>query len=507
MSVPSDDIGFWARLNNGLNSGSLMNDPLMGLAAGLLQAAGPSRMPTSLGQALGAGLQTGQQFQGAGIQNALQRIQLQQAIQGQQYFNSLLNPGGPTQQPTPQQTVDQTQAPAALGAALSNQPATPQPQSGNGLQPISPIAQPALQQAPIPKLAPMQPRLPTVQDPSADPTYQHYIQQARLAEYFKQGSGKPFEDLANSRLAELNNQVVTLDPDQAKLIIPGGLPAGQSLQFHPYSGKADTIGSDAIAQMSTFSPATGTFMPTLVDKRTGKPIGGSGSNAAFDPAQPLPGNLESQAQAVASYTQPPPTMSSRNPSAGLILARARFINPDYDATQYGAKSKAASYFTTGEGGKQLTAFNTAVSHLATLEPLIDNMGNTQSPMFNRAKNFFAQQTGSTAPTDLATAKQYVGGELAKVVAGGNMTESDRNQAQSALNSANTPEQLKSAIQVIKTLMGGKLTALETQYKAAGLNNFEKRLEPASLDALNKFSESQVQTGNNGLPQGWSVQVH
>jgi hypothetical protein len=327
------------------------------------------------------------------------------------------------------------------------------------------------------------------------------MRQAQLAEYFKVGSGKPFEDKANARLAELNNQVVTLNGDQAKLLVPGGLPAGQSFQYHPYSGKAETIGTDAIGQLSTFSPATGTFMPTLVDKRTGKPIGGQHANAAFDPSQPLPGTLESQAQAVANYTQPPPTLSARNPSAGLILARARGIDPTYDATQYGAKNKAASYFTTGDGGKQLTAFNTAVSHLATLDPLIDNLGNTQTPAFNRVKNFFAKQTGSTAPTDVATAKQYVGGELAKVVAGGNMTESDRQQAQGALDSANTPEQLKSAVGVIKNLMGGKLTALETQYKAAGLSNFEKHLEPASLDALNSF-ESAQQPKVGG--QGWSI---
>ena len=36
--------------------------PMLGLAAGLLGAGGPSRMPVSLGQALGQGLQGAQQY-------------------------------------------------------------------------------------------------------------------------------------------------------------------------------------------------------------------------------------------------------------------------------------------------------------------------------------------------------------------------------------------------------------------------------------------------------------
>lgn len=512
MSVPPDYMyGLDGSLNN-----SLYN-PLMGIAAGLLQAGGPSRMPTSLGQALGAGLQTGQQFQGIGIQNALQRIQLQQALQGQQYFNSLLNPGGsqPVQQ-SPQQTVDQTQAPAALGSALSGQVATPQsppsqPQSGNGLQPISPIAQPALQQAPIPKLAPMQPRLPAVQDPSADPTYQHYIQQARLAEYFKQGSGKPFEDMANARLAALNNQEVTLDPDQAKLLIPGGVLPGQSIKFKPYSGDFSTVGESAIGTVPVQTPQ-GTTVNMPYDKRSGNIRDPSGLLKQKDYTQPLPSSAqEDMAQRIAAGMMAPPTVSSRNPGAADELARADAIiksqgGAGYDASTWPAKQKAVSYWNTGKGAQQVTAFNAAESHLETLKPLIDNLNNTNTPAFNHLKNFFASQTGSTAPTNFAAAKQYVGGELSKVVvgSGGTVTEGDRKEAESVLSSANTPEQLKQAIATIQNLIGGKMLALKTQYDNSGMGNFEHRLEGPARTAMQKFQQTQdgSQIGGN-LPANGS----
>lgn len=497
MSVPPDIMNANMPMDAKLQmlAQNLQYNPLLGMAAGLLQAGGPSRMPTSLGQALGAGLQGGQQFQQAGIQNAMQQLQLRQALEGQQYFQSLLGGQQPNQQstteassPAPQTSTQIPNMPASLDSSLVGAPSNPQVSTGTST--------PSL---PSNKTQAIKPQLPQVLDPSADPVYQQYMQQARLAEYFRVGSGKPFEDLANARLAELNNRVVTLSPEQAGLLIPGGLPAGQSLQFHPYSGKADTVGSDAIGQLSTFSPATGTFMPTLVDKRTGNPIGGSAATAAFDPSQPLPGNLESQAQAVAAYTQPPPTMSSRNPSAGLILARARAIDPTYDATQYGAKSKAATAYTTGLQGQQITAFNTAISHLQTLEPLIQNLHNTNTPAFNHLANFFKAQTGMAAPTNFATAKQLVAGEIAKAIAGGNMTEGDRDKANSVLNAANSPEQLQGAIDTIKELMGGKLVALKTSYEAAGLKNFERKLEPASQQALINFEDSQTPSS------GWSIQ--
>lgn len=498
MSASPDYMTALLSGTNGLMNSSLYS-PLMGLAAGLLQAGGPSRMPTSLGQALGAALQGAQQFQQGGIQNAMQQLQLRQALQGQQYFQGLLSGGQPTDSSpqTPASQIPQGTPPTSPSQAAPQ--AAPAIDSSLAGAPDNPLLRPLTPAVAAPQAKPAPVSLPQVMDPSADATYQALMRQAQLAEYFKVGSGKPFEDKAQARLQELQNQVVTLNPQQAALIIPGGLPAGQSLQFHPYSGKAETIGTDAIGQLNTFSPSTGTFLPTLVDKRTGKPIGGTSSTAAFDPSQPLPGTLESQAQAVANYEQQAPTISSRNPSASLVLARARAINPDYDQTQYAAKSKAASAFTTGQQGQQIAAFNTAISHLQTLETILQNLGNTNTPAFNHLANFYKAQTGQAAPTNFATAKQLVAGEIAKAIAGGNMTEGDRDKANSVLSAANSPAQLQGAIDTIKQLMGGKLVALKTQYESAGLKNFERKLEPASQRALTDFE------GSEQPSSGWSIQ--
>lgn len=55
--------------------------PQMGLAMGLLQGAGPSRMPVSLGQALGQGIQNAQQYGSQDWQRQLQLLRFSMAMQ------------------------------------------------------------------------------------------------------------------------------------------------------------------------------------------------------------------------------------------------------------------------------------------------------------------------------------------------------------------------------------------------------------------------------------------
>ena len=61
----------------GLIDNGVMTDPNLAFAMGLLQASGPSRMPVSLGQAMGAGMQNAQQWKQTNLQNQLQNNQLQ----------------------------------------------------------------------------------------------------------------------------------------------------------------------------------------------------------------------------------------------------------------------------------------------------------------------------------------------------------------------------------------------------------------------------------------------
>jgi len=150
----------------------------LGLATGLLQAGGPSRMPVSFGQALSTGLLQGTNMQeaarranmNADLLNAqtrhlvntddLLRVQIENAVRNQAIVNSILgrySGGGqqPTGQPQAQVGVSDQSA-GAVGAPWAASSVNPQPQQGapgptgqGGEFPFSPMDLAALKMAGI----------------------------------------------------------------------------------------------------------------------------------------------------------------------------------------------------------------------------------------------------------------------------------------------------------------------------------------------------------------------
>lgn len=150
-----------------------------------------------------------------------------------------------------------------------------------------------------------------------------------------------------------------------------------------------------------------------------------------------------------------------------------------------AKSKAGSpqsiafktdaamtrYMTSGKGGQNLVAFETATAHLDMLKQAAEALDNGDTQLFNRVSQAWATATGSPAPTDFNSIRNAVSGELAKTFSGATVSEIE--SIQSTINSAMSPAQLAGAIDVDSKLMAGKVQALKGQYEAGkqGQPNF------------------------------------
>lgn len=212
------------------------------------------------------------------------------------------------------------------------------------------------------------------------------------------------------------------------------------------------------------------------------------------------GSLSDQAKDMAYQTWVStgalPANMSRNPAmqANMLNYIAQKAQADGN-TAAGAAAKSQMYkaqqgvvtdFTKGKSAQTLNGINTAVQHMDLLNPLIDNLDNTNSPLFNKAANFFKQQTGSTAPTNFSAIKEFVGGEVAKAVLPGGGGEGERQALTAPLNAANSPDQLKQAVQTIQKALAGKTEALRNQWDV-GTNgtqgDFNKFLLPATKQAL------------------------
>ncbi len=151
-----------------------------------------------------------------------------------------------------------------------------------------------------------------------------------------------------------------------------------------------------------------------------------------------------------------------------------------------AQTSTLKDFSSGLSARRVTANNTALNHLETLDKLADSLANSDIRVVNAAGNAFAKATGSSAPTSFDAAKQLVASEVIKAVTqnGGGVTE--RQEAAKNITSASSPEQLKGITQTYRDLLGGQLTTLAQQYETGtGRKDFDKKLSPATRDLLNK----------------------
>jgi hypothetical protein len=192
--------------------------------------------------------------------------------------------------------------------------------------------------------------------------------------------------------------------------------------------------------------------------------------------------LANQIKAIGSYRQAPPGRGTKQGIALMDLVSQ--YNPQYDATQYGAKNKARLDFTTGKNGNNVRSLNVAVQHLEQLGGLSAALGNGDIQMVNKLGQAIAEQTGSPAPTNFDGVKQMVGDEIVKAVVGSGGGVHDREEIANNISRASSPQQLMGVIRQYQGLLGGQLKGLKKQYeKSTGLNDFEDYLDPLTKSKL------------------------
>jgi hypothetical protein len=122
-------------------------------------------------------------------------------------------------------------------------------------------------------------------------------------------------------------------------------------------------------------------------------------------------------------------------------------------------------FTSGPESKTLNAFNTAHEHLQQFGQAADALQNGNIQVVNQIANNYSAATGNPAPTNFNAIRAAVAGEISKTFKGtGAATDDEIRQINDTINRAQSPQQLKGAIQTYTRLMESKRHALETQYQ-------------------------------------------
>lgn len=169
------------------------------------------------------------------------------------------------------------------------------------------------------------------------------------------------------------------------------------------------------------------------------------------------------------------------------------------SADYAAGKSLQKSFTSGDGAKNLNAFNTASAHLQTLGKAAEALHNGDVQGLNRVGNEWAKQTGSPAPQNFEAVKSAVAGEVSKTFKGGQATDAEIKEFNNAISSASSPAQLRGVISTYQDLMESKRGALQQQYEQGmkGLPNFSGGRNNMQPPTQGGGSFKMTATGPNG----------
>jgi hypothetical protein len=173
-------------------------------------------------------------------------------------------------------------------------------------------------------------------------------------------------------------------------------------------------------------------------------------------------------------------MNANDLNAANHDSPGRYTAPGYTPEAVGQKG-TTQYFTSGKGGQQITAYNTAMKHLDTLDSLATGLNNSNVQVFNKAAQTWAEQTGNPAPANFAAAKNAMSGEVAAALKASGATDQEISNVGQTFNRAQSPAQLRGAISTYRSLLQSKAQQLQGQYQQGmqGRPNFQGNGAPAN----------------------------
>lgn len=157
----------------------------------------------------------------------------------------------------------------------------------------------------------------------------------------------------------------------------------------------------------------------------------------------------------------PPRAPLQVRQAAINQVQAKY--PDFATSAYDIEKGVEKSGASGDIGKNLTTFNTAIEHSKQLQAAVDALDNTDVRPLNKITNELGFQTGSDKQTNFNVVKSALAGEISKVFKGGQATDAEIKEVEKPFDDANSPAQLKGAIQQAIRLMNSKRDALKEQY--------------------------------------------
>lgn len=208
--------------------------------------------------------------------------------------------------------------------------------------------------------------------------------------------------------------------------------------------------------------------------------GGGGS------ATPGGNNL---AKMVANYGLKMETALARMPSGSreALAGQVMELNPSYDPNMFASRNKTAVDFSPGgASGKALTAADTALAHLNTVEELGKALKNGDIQKLNQLFNFIGDQFGQAPPNNFRTAVRMVAPEITKVVVGGQTSATDRKEMEEGFSANASDEKTLGAVKTAARLLAERVKKQKHAYKSQMGKDLDREFSPESKAILERY---------------------
>jgi hypothetical protein len=201
----------------------------------------------------------------------------------------------------------------------------------------------------------------------------------------------------------------------------------------------------------------------------------------------LPPGVRSSVKAIAEGRASLNTLSIKGGEREAMLQRVSQYDPTFDASNAGARAAVRKDFTSGKAAGNVTAINTAIGHIGSLDELGDALKNRDTRVLNSVINRIATETGNADVNNFELARDAVAHELVRVFRSVGASQKEQEEFASRFKAANSPEQMKGAVKTSAELLQSRINALDDQWKR-GMNlktGYPDLLSPKSAKIMER----------------------
>ena len=223
----------------------------------------------------------------------------------------------------------------------------------------------------------------------------------------------------------------------------------------------------------------------------------------MDQSKPGAGGKASDAvvDAIVSGRMAVPTgFALRSPYWQDVIERVANKDPNFDATKYGARAAARRTFASGPEARNVTAINTVIGHLGTLDEAAGALENGDIRMLNTIQNRIATELGDPRVQNFDTAKQAVAEETMRVFRQVGASESEARMWGERITASGSPTQLRGVIKTLGDLLDSRVEAIGRQYD----RTVNEGGNPASVDPKNRRVLDRLRGKPQTNAKGWRL---